>query len=358
MTQPMAPRFDLPFHPIRAELYTSTELMRGFDPARPESYTETTDFRIYRYFVAHGGSASIDPYAGMMEALHDNYILRAMTEFVHASSKPTVAIMGGHDESRSSATYVEVARISRLLTRKGFLVSSGGGPGAMEATHLGALLAEAPESELDQAVASLAAVPRLPAGPPVIDNDTGAIDGDAARRLHDWVRPAYELAAAYETGGVSLGVPTWYYGHEPLSPLATNVAKYFQNSIREDILLLLAANGIIYTPGMSGTLQEIFQNAAQNVRRCHDYAPMIFFDTHYWTDVLPVVPLLRALFVEGNDFTGGPILAEAEFDRFVMTADTVEDAVAKLLQEEPTKAKTVQRARTLGFGRLIATLPQ
>jgi predicted Rossmann-fold nucleotide-binding protein len=357
MTHPMAPRFDLPFQPIRGELYTSAELMRGFDPIRPESYTETTDFHIYRYFVAHGATASSDPYAGMMEALHDNYILRAMTEFVHTGSKPAVAIMGGHDESRASATYADVARIARLLTQKGFLVSSGGGPGAMEATHLGALLAGAPESEFAAALARLATVPRLPGGPPVIDGDTGQVDDDVSRRLHDWVRPAFELATEYGDGGVSLGVPTWYYGHEPLSPLATNVAKYFQNSIREDILLLLAANGIIYTPGMSGTLQEIFQNAAQNVQRCRDYAPMIFFDTRYWTDVLPVIPLLRALFVETSELSSAPALSEAEFNRFVMTADTVDEAVAKLLREEPTKDKTVERARTLGFGRLLATLP-
>ena len=30
-----------------------------------------------------------------------------------------------------------------------------------------------------------------------------------------------------------LGIPTWLYGHEPTTPFARVIAKYFQNSIRE-----------------------------------------------------------------------------------------------------------------------------
>ena len=46
--------------------------------------------------------------------------------------------MGGHDEPRGSDVYSAVARISAALSGKGFLMATGGGPGAMEATHLGA----------------------------------------------------------------------------------------------------------------------------------------------------------------------------------------------------------------------------
>ena len=41
-------------------------------------------------------------------------------------------------------------------------------------------------------------------------------------------------------GRQSLGVPTWFYGHEPTNLFATHVAKYFANSIREDGLLAIA----------------------------------------------------------------------------------------------------------------------
>jgi predicted Rossmann-fold nucleotide-binding protein len=53
-------------------------------------------------------------------------------------------VMGGHDEERGSDRYKAIFEISRQLTKQGFLMASGGGPGAMEATHLGALLASSP----------------------------------------------------------------------------------------------------------------------------------------------------------------------------------------------------------------------
>lgn len=49
-----------------------------------------------------------------------------------------MAIMGGHAMSRGDYVYPgQVAEMARSLARSGFLVVSGGGPGAMEATHLG-----------------------------------------------------------------------------------------------------------------------------------------------------------------------------------------------------------------------------
>ena len=75
----------------------------------------------------------------------------------------------------------------------------------------------------------------------------------------------------------SVGIPTWLYGHEPATPLATRITKYFDNSIREDGILTLAKGGIIYTPGSAGTLQEIFQDAVQNHYLSFGYAsPMVF----------------------------------------------------------------------------------
>lgn len=48
--------------------------------------------------------------------------------------------------------------ISRELTVRGFFMVSGGGPGAMEATHLGAWFATRTVAELDDALATLALV--------------------------------------------------------------------------------------------------------------------------------------------------------------------------------------------------------
>ena len=49
-----------------------------------------------------------------------------------------VGIMGGHSLLRTDRAYIAVARLALTLTQRGFLVVTGGGPGAMEAAHLGA----------------------------------------------------------------------------------------------------------------------------------------------------------------------------------------------------------------------------
>ncbi len=109
-----------------------------------------------------------------------------------------------------------------------------------------------------------------------------------------------QVMTARLTGrGVSLAVPTWFYGHEPPTPFATHLAKYFSNSLREDGLLAVAADGIVFAPGRAGTLQEVFQEAAQNSYRVfHDrFSPMAFLDTdRCWTERFPVGPLLETLF--------------------------------------------------------------
>lgn len=341
---------EVPFQPLRSSLYTSMELLSGFAADRPASFADTVDFQSYRYFTANGGACPTDAYAGMMQALHDHSITRAITVFLHLLDAPTVAIMGGHDEIRGSANYSAVVDIARALTRCGCLVASGGGPGAMEATHLGALLAHTSDDDVTHALKQLQTRATLPAGAAAVVSCTGAVDSAIVHRLHEWVKPAYEIAQTFvDSGGRSIAVPTWYYGCEPLSPLATDVAKYFQNSIREDMLLSLAANGIIYTAGAAGTLQEVFQNAAQNYypRNDQPFAPMIFLGEQFWTEKLPVLPVLSALFVGRNRLT------RPEFDRLVRIVDTAEEAVDALLEHRPSTAKMMNRMQAVGFGPLM-----
>ncbi|MFG1284871.1 hypothetical protein [Xanthobacter autotrophicus] len=346
----MAPlKLEVPFQPLRNTLYSSLELMDAFDPISPDSMADTLDFKSYRYFISNGAAATTDPYAGMMEALHDNSILRSMTVFLQQVARPAVAIMGGHGERRDTSNYANVVEIARRLTKAGYLVSSGGGPGAMEATHLGALLANAADREVGDALTLLKASPHLPESKNVVDKE-GMVDMQIVRALHAWAKPAFELGKRYiDSGAESLAVPTWYYGHEPISPLASHVAKYFQNSIREDVLLSMAANGIIYTAGAAGTLQEVFQDAAQNYypKPGEAFAPMVFFGEKFWTQKLPVMPVLEALFVGNNKLTA------QEFKDLVVVVDTVDDAVAKLLVHNPTEQKTANRMKALGFGQMM-----
>ena len=117
-----------------------------------------------------------------------------------------------------------------------------------------------------------------------------------------WLASALQVMHRYpQEKYVSLGIPTWLYGHEPSTPFATHIAKLFMNSVREDMILSVAIGGIIYTPGGAGTLQEIFQDAAQNHYLSLGFpSPMIFIGKQFWTDDVPVWPLIQYLVATGR----------------------------------------------------------
>ena len=74
--------------------------------------------------------------------------------------------------------------------------------------------------------------------------------------------------------------------------------------MREDILLTIAKGGIIYTPGSAGTLQEIFQDAAQNHYKTVGLSsPMVFLGVDFFSREVPVYPLLETLMANGR-YTG------------------------------------------------------
>ena len=152
----------------------------------------------------------------------------------------------------------------------------------MEATHLGAWLAGYRDSDVEAVLHRLCAVPTF--------------------TDERWLHTAFEIIRDYpQTRYKSLGIPTWLYGHEPATPFATHIAKFFDNSIREDTILTIAFGGIIYTPGSAGTMQEIFQEAVQNHYLSYEFSsPMIFLGTQFWTEDMPIYPLLQRLSAEGK----------------------------------------------------------
>jgi predicted Rossmann-fold nucleotide-binding protein len=291
---------------FRGTLYSPGELMGTFDESEPGSFAGTLDFRVYREFVRSGRPGRADYSDSIVQALHDNSISYAMRKLL--VDRRVAAIMGGHRTPRNSKAYIHVAQMSRELTRRGVLMCSGGGPGAMEATHLGASLANMPDAALFAAIEVLSQVPELPHSVDLVAAD-GAINRRVLLELHHWQAPAFRVAAGIDAPAPSLAIPTWHYGHEPPTPLASHIAKYFQNSLREDGLLAIAKQGVIYTEGRAGTLQEVFQDAAQNYYESFDwFSPMVFFGTHFWSEEMPVVTVLRRLFKE-------------EFDQMVLVTD-------------------------------------
>jgi len=322
----------LPFNPLRRTMYSPEELYAGFDPARTQSYAATPDFEIYQYYVTSGKFAPDNYFTAMMEALHDNAITQSLNEYLRVNSTRSVAVMGGHELSRDSPWYEAVAQISRELARSGFCMLSGGGPGAMEATHLGAALARAVDDELKAAIAKLSSYPKLPDHLTDIVKADGTVDQSLVGAAHDWLTPAYELSRNIKPLGESVAIPTWLYGHEPTTPLSPRIAKYFQNSIREDGLTGLATHGVIYAEGKAGTLQEIFEDGAQNYYHTYGpFSPMIFLSANYWTNNIPVKAVLENLF-KSDDFKNNVLFTDdpAEVIAFVKSHSSTQTPVERL----------------------------
>ncbi len=294
----------LPFLPYRAELYSADELFAGFDPAEPCSYCRTPDAQIYDYWAGTGGPRADSIVHALARRLHDHSVSDALADFLAEDDRAAraVAVMGGHDLLRGQdGPYAEIARLSRTLARDGFLMVSGGGPGAMEATHLGAWMANAPDDRLDAALATLARAPRF--------DD------------REFVAQAFAVVAANPDVSpvASLGIPTWLYGHEPPTIFATHLAKYFDNSTREDGLISVARRGIIFAPGHAGTVQELFQDAAQNSYfALGEASPMILLGRQFWEVDVPVKAVLAA------------IDPGAAWHRNVVVVDSATEAVAAL----------------------------
>ncbi len=293
------PEMSLPFDPLRNHLYAAAELFAEFRADDQDSYARCADIQVLRYFVRHGRNPTPDGRVSTLEALHDNSISEAMLRFL-ASYKKVAAIMGGHGMTRDGRSYSDIAHLAHAMAKAGYLVVSGGGPGAMEAAHLGAAFAGLSPDHLERAMATLAKQAVLPQEVANLVREDGSIDHAIARRLHAWLAPAFAIVSDLGNAiGPSLGVPSWLYGFEPTTPFATDSAKYFQNSIREDGLVTIGLQGIIYAEGSAGTVQEIFQDTAQNYYGA--FSPMVFLSSaaepgeHYWEKKLPVRGLVEAL---------------------------------------------------------------
>jgi predicted Rossmann-fold nucleotide-binding protein len=303
-------------------LYLPQALYDSWDATDDLSLARSLDFRTYLATLAQG--QPVPRSAGIVNgrALHDAAISFSLAaRVVDARS---VGILGGHGEPRGSDSYHAIAHVARELARRGYTVLTGGGPGAMEAAHLGARFAALESTALDSAIARLGS-PATRAFPFPHGSDLvvdGGFVASALRALHAWMRPAMEIATETANAATaSIGIPTWLYGHEPATPFATEHAKYFENSIREEGLLTLAIYGAIYAPGSSGTLQEIFEDANQNfyVPPNEGLSPMVFLDIDgYWTRQFPVIPVLRALFGD-------------RFDDVVTVVDSADAAVEAIV---------------------------
>ncbi len=295
---------DLPYQVYRTGLYTPEELFEGFDPGRPQSYVDTLDARIYLHSMGQGRQP--DPLYALAERLHDHAISEALTAML-VGARP-VAVMGGHALTRDSPAYRAAVELGVAIGRSGakFTVLTGGGPGAMEAVPLGARLAD--KSAVDEALETLRAAPRFGSGPTL-----------GAEEIGRWLAAALRVELPGNPTPRTIGIPTWFYGHEPPNRFCAWHAKYFANSVREDGLLTVATAGVIYTPGSAGTVQEVFQDYTQNhYAPAGQAAPMVFLGKDFWTNQVPAGPLVRQL-ARGR-----------EVERWILVTDEPAEAVELL----------------------------
>lgn len=265
---PPVPR--LPFNPYRGRLYRPEELFADL----AEGYERTPDARSYAWLQRTRSDG--DVFSSMLRAVHDDAISDALDE--HLVGARVVGVMGGHKLARGTDAYAGAARLGRALTRSGHTVATGGGPGAMEAANLGAYAEPFEDGMLDKALEMLSTAPSF------------------EESVGEWARAAFAVREGWPGGGASVGIPTWFYGHEPPNAFAQDIAKYFVNAVREDGLLARSNAGVVFLPGAAGTVQEIFDNATPNYYQSRGApTPMVLVDKEHWTRTLPCWPLLQAL---------------------------------------------------------------
>lgn len=299
---PRLPR--LPYNPYRPSLYSREELMKGWTPEEDNS----VDLQIYNHFVEKGRHR---PHVmeALCQRLHDHAIDDALLDLLEGKveaggEKKVVAIMGGHGTPRTDPYFRKVVEIARSLTREGYFVASGGGPGIMEASNLGAWIANAEDAFLDKALKELAKAP--------VYSDPGF--NEAAAQVREW----------HPKGASSLAIPTWFYGHEPSNQFSGHIAKYFSNGLREDGLLAIARHGVIYAPGSAGTTQEIFMDAAQNHYGTFEYvSPMVFLGAKRYGEDTGLYESLSRL------------AAGRQYGTMLSLTDDPEEAVRSIQQNEP-----------------------
>ena len=293
-----------PTHPAR--LYTPEDLAAGFAEG---GFNAMFDTVVYEHFRAAGGAVPKVREA-LVQRVHDSGIDNALAAFILtwlANNGPgkAIGVMGGHAVPRGHRHYRAAAGLTWRLARAGRLIVTGGGPGVMEAANLGSFLAGHPIEALTDAIDELAGAPDF--------------------RDHDvYTAAALKVRARFsntEHGG--LAIPTWLYGHEPANLFAAQIAKYFSNAIREDTILRMSRGGIVFAPGLAGTVQEIFQAATKTFYATDGTSgPFVFLDEEHWTRRLPVREVLTPL------LAASPVGDQSEL---IHITDDVDEAAARLL---------------------------
>jgi phosphoglycolate phosphatase-like HAD superfamily hydrolase/predicted Rossmann-fold nucleotide-binding protein len=268
---PLAEPIPFPFDAARKTLYSVQELWTGYDPDMRKNFS--LDARIFRYHTRSKYSPRLEELRAQRS--HDAGIEDAIDELLGVDDRsfPTllqpVMILGSHSKYRRDVWFTRVAHLTYELAKAGFFVATGGGPGLMEAGNLGAYMAKNySKAELNAALDLLRE-----------SQEPSPKDKRKQYEMPDYWEVAQRVARKFPDGGQSLGVPTWFYGHEGANRFASHVAKFLSNGLRESKMTSIGVHGAIFAPGGPGTAQEVFTDAAENTYYSFQWmSPMVFFN--------------------------------------------------------------------------------
>ena len=182
-----------PVNPYRATLYQPHELYAGL---AERGYEQTPDAEAYHW--SRDAQLHHDAFVTLLRAIHDDSVTDALTEFI--DGHPVVGVMGGHALERGTTGYAVAARLGHALATDGLPSPPAVGPGRWRPRTWGVL--RGPRATRGGALARLAAVPSF--RPDI------APWAKLALQIHDEVMEAGRARAV-----TSVGIPTWFYGHEP-----------------------------------------------------------------------------------------------------------------------------------------------
>lgn len=213
-------------------------------------------------------------------SLKDLETSRALEKMFSNHKQKAIGIMGRGSISRDSKQYLSAALIGKQLAERDYVVVTGGGPGTMEAAHLGVWFAGRPKSELLEAIKLLSKSPKV--------NSSGYLQSAEMIKIkYPRVKKTTDIA-----------IPSFVYGVSISTRFANQYASYFNNALREEMILILSKNGVILLPGGFGTLLELFIALEYNSDgiKTNSKRPIALYNSTFWKKVIGP-ELLNNLFV-------------------------------------------------------------
>lgn len=210
----------------------------------------------------------------MLSDLDTNKALKH--HFSEVPKEQVIGVMGAASLPRGTKVYRETALMGKHLRENNYVIITGGGTGAMEASHLGVWFAGRTDNELKQAIDELQNAP-LASDP-------------------NYMKLASEIKHKYPRilPGHDIGFSTFVFLDNPPNAFSHFSVVYFNDALREQALLRASTGAVIFVAGGAGTNFELHFALAQNAYQpvSSTDRPLILLGKAHWEKKLS--PRLRS----------------------------------------------------------------